>query len=95
MIPNWFSELSVAMLLLGGLSSIVITVDLPMGHRQHMWIMNVVWPVTALFGTVVALWAYFRWGRLATREKMGAAMERDQTPSNRSGTPFAVMAGKG
>jgi hypothetical protein len=30
-----------------------------------MWIMNVVWPVTALSGSVWMLWQYFRYGRLA------------------------------
>lgn len=30
---------------------------------QRMWIMNVVWPLTALFGSVLWLAAYWRWGR--------------------------------
>jgi hypothetical protein len=29
-----------------------------------MWIMEAVWPVTALYLGPVALWAYLRWGRL-------------------------------
>jgi hypothetical protein len=32
-------------------------------HPQKMGIMNVVWPVTGLYGSVFALWAYFRYGR--------------------------------
>lgn len=32
-------------------------------HPQHMWIMNVVWPVTALFGTVWIGWQHFTYGR--------------------------------
>ncbi len=28
-----------------------------------MWIMNLVWPLTALYGSVLALWAYFTVGR--------------------------------
>lgn len=32
---------------------------------QKMRIMNVVWPLTALFGSVVWLWGYYRWGRAA------------------------------
>ena len=29
----------------------------------ELWIMNVVWPVTALYLSVLALWGYFRIGR--------------------------------
>jgi hypothetical protein len=30
---------------------------------QKMWIMNVVWPATALYFSVVAVWAYYKIGR--------------------------------
>ncbi|MEZ5332797.1 MAG: DUF4396 domain-containing protein [Thermoanaerobaculia bacterium] len=95
MIPEWFSVLSVAMLALGALCALVIVVDILRGHRQQMWIMNVVWPVTALFGTVLALWAYRRWGRLATRQRYEEARERGEKPPNRGNTPFAAMVAKG
>ena len=36
----------------------VIVVD-EIRHPQKMWIMNIVWPVTALYFSVFALWAYF------------------------------------
>lgn len=39
-------------------------------HPQKMWIMNIVWPVTALYFSVFALWAYFRVGRGMTQEAM-------------------------
>ncbi len=32
-------------------------------YRQRMWIMEVVWPVTALYAGPLAVWAYRRWGR--------------------------------
>jgi hypothetical protein len=57
MVPDWLHLLSIAYLSLGGLCAAIIAVDL-IGHPQHMWIMNVVWPVTALFGTVWILWQY-------------------------------------
>lgn len=44
------------------LCSVTIIVDVSR-HPQKMNIMNFVWPVTALYGSVVALWAYFRFGR--------------------------------
>ena len=72
MIPYWLHALSIAYLLLG--LATIIAIDL-LRHPQHMWIMNLVWPVTALFGTVWVLWQYFAYGRLATHAKMQAAME--------------------
>ena len=34
-----------------------------------MWIMNIVWPVTALFGSAWILWQYFAYGRLGSRQQ--------------------------
>jgi hypothetical protein len=94
MIPQWLHYLSIASLALSVLCAGVISVDVSR-HPQHMWIMNVVWPVTALFGSVFSLWAYFRYGRLATDEKARAAMDRDEEMPSRNETPFPVMVGKG
>src|SRR5258708_30913844 len=35
---------------------------------QKMRIMNIVWPVTALYFSVVALWGYYRIGRKMARD---------------------------
>jgi hypothetical protein len=94
MIPHWLHALSIAYLLLGLISAVIIAIDL-VRHPQHMWIMNVAWPVTALFGTIWVLWQYFTYGRLATHAKMHAAMERDEEPPNKRDTPFPVMVGNG
>ena len=72
MVPLWLHDLSIAYLALGAASAVAIAVDL-IGRPQHMWIMNVVWPVTALFGTVWILWQYFAYGRLASLELCGFA----------------------
>lgn len=53
-----------------------------------MWIMNIVWPVAALFGTVLLLWGYLKFGRSAAGS---ATKSRRSTPD----TPFSVMVGKG
>lgn len=95
MIPQWFTMLSILMLVLGGLCALVIVLDLLLGNKQHMWIMNIVWPVTALFGTVLALWAYFKYGRLATHRKVMEAQERGEEMPNKKYTPFPAMVGKG
>ncbi len=47
-----------------------MVIDLVMGHRQHLWIMNLVWPITALYAGPLALWAYFAIGRSGTHQQM-------------------------
>lgn len=95
MIPHWFTLLSMLMLALGGLCALTIVIDLLMGNQQHMWIMNIVWPVSALYGTVFALWGYFKYGRLASQRAMMQARERGEEPPNKTQTPFAMMVAKG
>ncbi|MGN6422902.1 MAG: DUF4396 domain-containing protein [Asticcacaulis sp.] len=54
-------------------------------RSQMMKIMNLVWPLCALFGSLIWLWFYLRWGRAAPK---GAKMAmREQ--------PFAVAVAKG
>lgn len=50
-------------------SAMVIAID-EIRHPQKMGVMNLVWPVTALYFSVFALWAYFTKGRSMTRESM-------------------------
>lgn len=57
-----FEAVSWASLALAFACALIILVDL-LRHPQKMVIMNAVWPVTALYGSVFALWAYFRYGR--------------------------------
>jgi hypothetical protein len=51
--------------------AIVIAVD-EVREPQAMGVMNVVWPVTALYFSVFAVWAYWVWGRRKTRAAMQA-----------------------
>ena len=94
MVPDWLHYLAIASLALGGLCAALLAVQVAR-LPQHMWIMKIVWPVTALFGTVLAVWAYFRYGRLASHEQAHAAMERGEDPPHKKYTPFPVMVGKG
>ena len=48
--PARFHNLSVAYVASGGLCAMLIAID-EFQHPQHMWIMNIVWPVVALFGS--------------------------------------------
>ena len=44
-------------------------------HPQSMGVMNVVWPVTALYFSVFALWAYYRLGRQKAGMQIGMEKE--------------------
>jgi hypothetical protein len=62
-------------------------------RRQHMWIMNAVWPLTALFGSLAWLAFYWRWGRGdATDEKQGARAAHGKHDPD---TPMAIAVAKG
>lgn len=93
MVPHWLHLLSIFALLLGFAAAIVITID-EVRHPQRMWIMNVVWPTVALFGTAPMIWAYFRYGRLTMMEVARTAKDGGREPSDRIKTPFSVMVGK-
>jgi hypothetical protein len=74
--PEWLTILAVISLSLGGLCALVIAWDIFLaGNRQHMWIMELVWPVTGLYAGPLALWAYFRLGRKRTHAAMMQAMK--------------------
>jgi len=94
MAPTWLDALSTAFLLLGAAGSLIVSVHV-IRHPKHMTVMNVVWPVTALFGTVAVVWAYFRYGRLATMEARHQARKRGEKAPNMTGTTFPMMVGRG
>ena len=43
-----------------------------------MWIMNIVWPVTSLYFSGFALWAYFAKGRQMSKDAM-QGMSKEET----------------
>lgn len=94
MIPNWLHSLAIVALLAGLGCGVIIFLDI-LRHPQHMWIMNVVWPITALFAGPISLWGYFAYGRLATHENAMPAMKRGKELPSKKLTPFPVMVGKG
>jgi hypothetical protein len=85
MVPTWFHWVSIAGLLLGAACTMVIAVD-ETRRPQPMWIMAIVWPVTALFGTLATLWLYFQYGRASSGSKHHYG-EREQ--------PFPATVAKG
>jgi hypothetical protein len=55
--------LSPGSLALAVLSVLVVTMDIVTGRRKKMWIMNLVWPLTALWSGPLGLYGYFSVGR--------------------------------
>lgn len=94
MVPSWLHALSIVSLVLAFACAAIIALDVAR-HPQQMWIMNIVWPVTALFGSALALWAYLAYGRLARREVAQAAMKRGEPMPAKAETSFRVKVGKG
>ncbi len=64
MIPGWLTAVSWAYVGLALLCAAAILYDVyGRGYRQRTGVMNVVWPITALYFGPLALPAYHRWGR--------------------------------
>lgn len=56
---------------LGVLSFLIVLVDICMGRYQYMSIMNLAWPITALYSGPIALWMYFAYGRVNKMNMLG------------------------
>ncbi|WP_432501216.1 DUF4396 domain-containing protein [Kineococcus arenarius] len=78
--PTWLTVVSWIALAAAFASAAVILADTyARGYRQHMKVMEVVWPVTALYFGPVAVWGYYRFGRKESHEWM-QEHDRDQAP---------------
>ena len=84
--PTWLHTLATISLAVGAFCSITITLD-EMRRPQKMWIMNLVWPLAALFGSLLWTAGYYLWGRASVD---GATDMHDEDKP-----PFPVMVAKG
>jgi hypothetical protein len=72
-VPGWLTAISWASLSIGLLSAALVLADIYLlGYREHMKIMEAVWPLTALYAGPVAVAAYIRWGRPMSHKWMKA-----------------------
>jgi hypothetical protein len=85
--------LSSAALVLGALCAMIVLIDV-IRHPQKMAVMNVVWPVTALFGTVLTTWGYYHYGRASSKEAMMRAKSENR-PMPSKVQPFPALVAKG
>jgi hypothetical protein len=67
-----FESVAWASIGIASVCAVWIAID-EMRRPQTMWIMNLVWPLTALYLSVFALWAYVRLGRARLRTEQRAA----------------------
>lgn len=84
--PPWLHPLAIVSVVLGLACAFGLAADVAL-HPQKMKIMNVVWPVTALFGSLAVVAFYERWGARDARDAPAPA-EAAAKPS------LAVMAAK-
>lgn len=80
--PPWLTAIAWMSLGLALLSAAIVTVDV-VGRPQHMAIMNVVWPVTALYAGPLGLWAYFRFGVMGSHAAVRSAKRHGNIPPPR------------
>ncbi|HEY1802842.1 MAG TPA: DUF4396 domain-containing protein [Terracidiphilus sp.] len=73
-------------------SAFVILID-EIRHPQKMAVMNIVWPISALYFSLFALWAYFRIGRSNTKAAMAKGMSKGK--SDRDGPPTLTQVAIG
>ncbi len=78
--PDWLVVVSAVSLGAAVFSALVVAADILAGRRQRMAIMNVVWPITALWSGPLGLVGYFAVGRLSTAERVRQAKARGETP---------------
>lgn len=76
-IAGWIS------LAIAFICSAVISVD-EISHPQKMSVMNVVWPVTALYFGVFGLWGYFRLGRRMAADQVEGMKHKTHAPETAS-----------
>lgn len=83
--PTWLQITAIIALILAFLSMFVIIIDIVAGHYQKMWIMNIVWPVTALYLGPIAVWTYYEMGRPQAK---GQKRLQEKQSRNKQGKPF-------
>lgn len=90
---TWLHDLAWFFLILAFVCSAIL-IMYEIRYPQHMWIMNVVWPITALYAGPLALWAYFKYARLSTHHAMRDAKRQGEEPPG-TRKPFAAMVALG
>lgn len=95
MVPEWLHIIAIVALIVGGLCALVIAAD-EVAHPQKMGIMNVVWPINALYFGPIGLWAYYAIGRKSTQKHMAEMQkQRDDNDNDEPKDPVKKAEKKG
>lgn len=89
--PSWLHLVASSYLSLCWICALILVMNEFMAP-QRMWIMNVVWPINALYWGPVAVWAYYRWGRLETKRAVMEARERGEENAGERKPFWAMVA---
>ncbi len=68
MVPGWLEWVSKIAVAVSMVSAGIVGLDILLGRRQRMAIMDLVWPITALYFGPIGLWAYWKLGRPDARQ---------------------------
>lgn len=75
-------------LILAGICFAIVIFDiLVLGNKQHMMIMNFVYPITMLYSGPIGLWFYYTIGRKSTHKAVMEAKNKGEKPPNKK-KPF-------
>lgn len=86
---GWIEAIGWLSLSLAFASALLMLFDIFVrGYRQKMWIMDLVYPITALYWGPVALWFYFKHGRRTSRP----LLEEDGQPASEKMPRWNVLS---
>ncbi|MDQ6845876.1 MAG: DUF4396 domain-containing protein [Bacteroidota bacterium] len=88
-------------LIAGGLCALIITMDILLGNKQKMMVMNFVYPITALYAGPLGLFFYYKIGRKSAVKKTNRhkaashPMDNTEKPFWQSAAIGALHCGSG
>lgn len=77
---EFLTVIAAIFVVLGIIGALIVIADIRNGHRQKMPVMEIVWPLTALWGSWIGVLAYFRLGRQRRESPMDELMNMDMRP---------------
>lgn len=80
---------------LGIVGALIVIADIRNGHRQKMPVMEIVWPLTALWGSWIGVLAYFHFGRQYRQSTTDELMNMDMRPHGADPIPPKKMPAMG
>lgn len=90
--PEWLTVVAIISLAIGGICALIVLADIGFRSPQHMWIMNVVWPITPLYSGPLGLWAYFRAGRKSSQRAVQEAKAHGEKPPGKKKPMWSMTA---